>query len=140
MRDPKFRVWDKILQCYTKDSMGLLHSEGTITFDAGDRYIFEQYIGLKDKKRTKEFPDGQPIYEGDKIEADGTRIIGHDMPALTQRVNSRNQYIVAWDDIFLGWKFIGEKNLAWKDEINIDISKRNMEVIGTIHDKNKIRE
>ena len=26
-----------------------------------------QYTGLKDKKRTKEFPDGQEIYEGDIV-------------------------------------------------------------------------
>ena len=26
-----------------------------------------QYTGLKDKKRTKEFPDGQPIYKGDIV-------------------------------------------------------------------------
>jgi len=53
MREIKYRAWDKILQGYTKNSMGLFHNEGIITFDVGTRYIFEQYTGLKDKNGVK---------------------------------------------------------------------------------------
>ena len=49
------------------DRIGSTWPEGT---------VFMQYTGLKDKKRTKEFPDGQPIYEGDVIEfLDGITVV-----------------------------------------------------------------
>ena len=35
------------------------------SYDYGKPIKVEQYIGFKDKNRTKEFPDGQPVYEGD---------------------------------------------------------------------------
>lgn len=61
MREIKFRAWDKLLQCYTRGSMGLfINSKGEITFDAGTRYIFQQYTGLKDK-------NGKEIFEGDWV-------------------------------------------------------------------------
>ena len=61
MREVKFRAWDKILQGYTKNSMGLFHNEGIITFDVGTRYIFEQYTGRKDK-------NGVEIWDGDNLQ------------------------------------------------------------------------
>ena len=36
--------------------------------------IIEQYTGLKDKKRTEEFPEGQKIFEEDKVK-DGRGVI-----------------------------------------------------------------
>ncbi len=40
-----------------------------------DRFILMQFTGLKDKKRTKEFPDGQPIYEGDICKTPSGKIV-----------------------------------------------------------------
>lgn len=33
----------------------------------GENLILEQFAGLFDKKRTKQYPNGQPIYEGDIV-------------------------------------------------------------------------
>ena len=42
-----------------------------------------QYTGLKDSKRTAEYPEGQPIYEGD---------------ILQNRIGSNNTWIVMFED------------------------------------------
>ena len=48
-----------------------IHNE----IDGSPPYDFiEQYTGLKDKKRTEEFPEGQKIFEGDKVK-DGRGVI-----------------------------------------------------------------
>lgn len=74
MREIKFRVWDKILCGYSKNTMGWYHSKnGIVSPETGDRYIFEQYTGLKDKNGTNE-----DIYEKDIMEfhAYGIHYIG----------------------------------------------------------------
>ena len=90
--DHKFRCWDEDHYVYSTDEPsnppndgeswfgfedGILKAWVSTTETPGDVYEppypsseelenpIEQYIGPKDKKRTKEFPDGQPIYEGD---------------------------------------------------------------------------
>ncbi len=66
-REIKFRFWD------SKTNIMLFESED---WSCGLNEAFEvmirqydliplQYTGLKDNKRTKEFPNGQEIYEGD---------------------------------------------------------------------------
>lgn len=37
-----------------------------------------EFTGLHDKKRTKEFPDGQPIWEGDILEFGGLGYVKYD--------------------------------------------------------------
>ena len=60
MRTIKFRVWDKILKCWCKNTHHWNHNEGILTPDAGDRYVFVQFTGLLDK-------NGKEIYEGDRV-------------------------------------------------------------------------
>ena len=38
-------------------------------YDYGEPVDVEQYTGLKDTKRTEEFPDGQPVCEGDIVKS-----------------------------------------------------------------------
>lgn len=59
MREVKFRVWDKILQCWNKNTVYFNHSkDGIISPEIGDRFELIEYTGLKDK-------NGKEIYEGD---------------------------------------------------------------------------
>ena len=60
MREIKFRVWDKILCNYSKNTMGWYHSKnGIVSPETGDRYIFEEFIVNE---------DNNDIYEGDRIQ------------------------------------------------------------------------
>jgi len=66
MREIKFRVWDKrnktmfkIFDSVTQEDWYLPHWK--------DLYEVMQYTGLRDSKRTEEYPDGQEIYEGDIV-------------------------------------------------------------------------
>mgnify|MGYP001615428661 CR=1 FL=1 len=64
MREIKFRFW----QPFTKKMIYPKNGEGTFNdLQEKEDWKVMQYTGLKDKKRTKEFPTGQEIYEGDLI-------------------------------------------------------------------------
>lgn len=84
---PEFRAWDKQqkkmlqLKGFTQNTNTVWY---TLYFDSGftsvripQDAILMQYTGFKDKKRTKEYPDGQKIFEGDICEveyADGRKV------------------------------------------------------------------
>ena len=72
MREIKFKVWDKKNKkmIYPK---GILFDGRIVDFSCGmlepfEGYEIMQYTGLRDSKRTKEYPNGQEIYEGDIVE------------------------------------------------------------------------
>jgi uncharacterized phage protein (TIGR01671 family) len=63
MREIKFRVWDKITKGWSGNTQHFLHARSGLDKmyvmpEQGDRFLFEQFTGLKDK-------NGQEIYEGD---------------------------------------------------------------------------
>lgn len=63
-REIKFRVWDKILQNWSKNTQHFVHARVGSTMhvmpEQGDRFTFEQYTGLSDKT-------GVEIFEGDLV-------------------------------------------------------------------------
>ena len=82
-RDLKFRAWDKVAKKFLQpwpdgfhilgettcfDLIGMQLKERSpekATLEMLNDVEIEQYTGRKDKKSTKEFPDGQEVYEGD---------------------------------------------------------------------------
>lgn len=80
MRKIRFRAksikdsnrWEWVYGWFTSDFTTQPLSTHLILTDKGviynvDPLTLGQYTGLKDKKRTKEYPDGQEIYEGDIV-------------------------------------------------------------------------
>ena len=64
MREIKFRVWDT-QDDKRREPFGEIWSLSEML--SRDRFEVMQFTGLYDNKRTKEYPNGQPIYEGDIV-------------------------------------------------------------------------
>lgn len=55
-RPIKFKVWDNVNKIFTTEGVGI-YQEVTLL----------QFVGLRDTKRTEEYPNGQEIWEGDVV-------------------------------------------------------------------------
>ncbi len=68
MKDIKFRAWDKEeKQMFFSDNLGLdtfFHA----SYREKKNWEIMEYTGLRDSKRTKEYPEGQEIYDGDILD------------------------------------------------------------------------
>jgi len=92
-----------------------------------------QFTGLKDNKRTKEFPNGQDIYEGDVVkrltddwEATNLQTLaGEDLKILTKEEVSHIVYRHNGFDV-------ESESFGWEGEDLWDWDK--IEIIGNIHD------
>jgi len=76
MRDIKFRCWHIAQKRWLEDfEFYILPSGAVMLVGVGGEDAINgepcievcQYTGLKDSKRTEEYPEGQEIYEGDII-------------------------------------------------------------------------
>jgi hypothetical protein len=95
MREHKFRAWDKENKHMIQDSP---ISMSTIVRDRvrkaidqngnpiGAQYVIMQWTGLRDCKRTEEYPEGQEIYEGDYLSV------------INPMGEADNPCIVEWDN------------------------------------------
>ena len=104
-REIKFRAWDKITKT-------MIYNWITILYPS-DPLIYLQYTGLKDSKRTKEYPEGQDIYEGDIFKYINSNF-GYGDPAQKEylyiAIPSIDELIVHVDfDCFLSIMESGEK-------------------------------
>jgi hypothetical protein len=79
-----------------------------------------QSTGLKDKKRTKEYPEGQEIYEGDKIK------FGDNKFWCVVVWNDKGFYQL-WRNTMINWTL-------WIDDYyNNSGHRKDLEVVGNIH-------
>ena len=118
MRELKYRVYDKTEKCYSDkafsiDQLGLCYAQDEDGYGEEideERYIVEQYTGLKDK-------NGKEIYEGDIVEYT-TCYYGNE---------KRHRKVVEWSewdsDDFGEPHNLGYSNLS-----------ECMEVIGNVHE------
>jgi len=74
----KVRAWDKRSNIFVVT--GIQFNNTTMRLEAIPDLIMMQYTGLKDRKRTKKYPEGQEIYEGDilKIKEYGNCVVESD--------------------------------------------------------------
>lgn len=116
-REIKFRAWDKEYKEYNHESPIALSLEGELYAVwayhpqkiTSNRYVIEQYTGLKDK-------NGKKIYEGDII----TAFVGVVQVVYCQEWG---QFVFAQKDGSIG---TCEDFVHW--------SSRDVEVIGNIHE------
>lgn len=106
-----------------------------------DKESVGQFTGLSDK-------NGKEIYEGDIILANGSKYVKiYDMSGARQFVCStikdightetaRSKYEVYWQDCFAQFGFRSLSNHS----INSEVSNRDYEVIGNIHENRELIE
>lgn len=120
MREIKFRAWDKELGRMVRVlSIDFVHNQLDVEWWESEtqqgRYLLrfqdadiEQFTGLRDNRRTPEYPGGQPIYEGDKIQNKSGRICEviwnpyhgqWDAKALTSEGNADGFVVYDWQDM-----------------------------------------
>ena len=128
IREHKYRAWDKIINEWVYFTLEELCNE------VGDFSIMKnwcQYTGLKDKKRTKEYPEGQEIYEGDvyKVEYNDT----YDF-AYYKVVYDSEEASFYCECVAMHHKEKGFKDISQGGYCNFCLSSRKGEVIGNIYD------
>ena len=89
-----------------------------------------QYTGINDCKRTKRYPKGQPIFEGDIVRVYDWGYKSKEIIGLC--------YVV-WDVDEIGWRFNGLKNPI-EDRYDLKKAFSKCEVIGNIHENSELKE
>jgi len=112
MREIKFRVYAN----EEENGVYSMHEVLYLKFPLTNDFPIMQYIGLNDCKRTKDYPDGQPIYEGDIVDPH----VG----------SEENLTIVFEDGMFLGKR--GNDELVFIND--------TVEVIGNIYENPELLE
>jgi len=126
-RTIKFRAWNRDNQ---EPMFDPLNSPNGLRFDTILRVpsiIVMQFTGLKDNKRTKDFPEGQEIYEGDiYMDKDGN--IGQIFFCYGAFTMGKDK---PWSDP-MGWDMYSDKEYYKVGQHHPE--KYQIEVIGNLHE------
>ena len=118
MRQKKFGVWDKVNKCWLTGAealeiywvddelqlhIGIKYANLPFFNETAEKFEIVEYTGLKDCKRTKEYPEGQEIYEGDIVKHNGKN---YQEPMLVKFIDGG--FCIGKDDIGRGIDEFGD--------------------------------
>jgi len=149
MREHKYKVWDKVAkQMYQVNAIDFknkqflevetLDTKSVITLPEGtfdENFVLLEFTGLHDCKQTKEYPEGQEIYDGDICKVTNVGIIDSEDPNPYLRV-------IKWDENrggFYHFRVDGKEGGSGWSFINSTVGKY-YEVIGNIHSRPELLE
>jgi hypothetical protein len=131
-REIKFRAWNSsvkqmlhfsnpvgIAESEDRYGMFLPSTEGKMFI--GGTYKIMQYTGLKDNKRTPEYPEGQEIYEGDIVRIKG---------AYFKKTIAEN-FVIEYDE---SRAWFGVVDALHTVSLNTFNCEEDVEVIGDIYE------
>jgi hypothetical protein len=98
-REIKFRAWDKI-HLIMHDPLTINQYWAVRDLDNSmNNFDIMQYIGLKDKTRTKEFPEGKEIYEDDICKYNGVlcTVVFNNGAFMVRCGTIVNEFVYIWD-------------------------------------------
>lgn len=123
MRELKFRAWDMCNDCWSDEYLASTEDGRIIEFNTDgsteewkDRFLLEQYTGLKDK-------NGKEIYEGD--------IIQEEIDFNSKMTDGVFTYVVEWDNDTLSYGLRGSGNSIHDELWEVNAS---VEIVGNIHE------
>ena len=142
MRQIKFKMYCGSVMYSHDDCLINDFDPRTTTAIDGEKCHWLEFTGLRDKKRTKEFPNGQKIYEGDIIENENNFGCICGVGEFTDQYPDMR--IIIFDDKNLCFTtdFV-DKNMRGKGTSGFSLVKSNensFEIIGNIHENKNLLE
>ena len=122
MRENKYRIWDESAKAFSYLDLNAPADPHEFYTAMQLKSDWLQYTGLKDKKRTDQYPDGQEIYEGDIV---AIKALGGASISGAVFQHATGEWIFNGPDVY--------DNAEWN-------LLRPLEVIGNIHENPELLE
>lgn len=136
-REMRFRVWDNHKKCWESRLCAITNTGNLMVYNPKTGEWFEPQhsgykvswsTGLKDKTRTKEYPEGQEIYEGDIVKWKNQ---------IAKEEYQGSVWLVIWDEVHVKFTVKYKGGGKSSDSIFPLFAATSLEIIGNIHSEEK---